>query len=258
MVKATAGAWAALGQRLAGLAWVYQLGRQLLEALFEVAGSPPMLLAAFAFGGRRHPAFPLALGAARAFQESLRCLLVPTCAARSGSLLLLLALAAPLLAGDPARNASSSSKEIAARQAALDRLASQEADPAEAPPPEASAGRAGGGAATESRRGRDLRSSRRVAAGQDAPPMVLIGGFLEVEKGGSVEGDVTVVGGGAQVAGKVYGTLVVVAGSVELGDGAPRSKATWSRWAARSASRGGTRVEGQKVQVAFGDFAGWE
>lgn len=45
VLKATAGMWAALGQKLASLAWVYQLGHQLLKALFEVAGSPPVLLA---------------------------------------------------------------------------------------------------------------------------------------------------------------------------------------------------------------------
>lgn len=98
-----------------------------------------------------------------------------------------------------------------------------------------------------------LTGSRTVAKGETAPGIVLIGGFLEVEKGAQVEGDSTVVGGGAKVDGLVHGTLVVVGGSVELGEEA-LIEGDLIAVGGHIRGSGNGRVEGQKVQIAFGDF----
>lgn len=170
-------------------------------------------------------------------------------------LLILPLLAPPLLADEAAKTREQLEQEIAERQAQLDRLAeraqpAEEAPAEEAPPPVEE---------PERRRHRDedvtFGSSRHIKAGEDAPPIVLIGGYLELEKHAAIEGDVTVVGGGAKIGGKVYGTLVVVGGSVELADGAEVEGDVVSI-GGPIRERGDTRVEGQKVQIAFGEIAG--
>lgn len=193
---------------------------------------------------------------------------------RAGALLsllfLLLAAALPVLAEEPAKTREQLEQEIAERQAELEKLASreqvEEEPSAESTEPVESAADPTGpredeDASAQRRRHRDedvtFGQSRRIVAGHDSGPMVLIGGTLEIEKGAAVEGDATVVGGGARVAGKVFGTLVVIGGGVHLENGADIEGDLISVGAPIREHGDDIRIEGQKVQIAFGDFSGF-
>lgn len=160
---------------------------------------------------------------------------------------LLIGPAGPLRADDAAQTRERLEREIEERQEALDRL-SQEPEPAVIVEE------------TPEIRARDqedvmVGGSRQVREGDRVPGTVLIGGVYGVERGAVVEGDVTVVGGAATVAGEIEGSLVVVGGSVELEEGAEVGGDVVSIGGPIS-DHGHTEVGGQKVQVAFGDLAG--
>jgi hypothetical protein len=175
---------------------------------------------------------------------------------RALAAVLLLCLAIPVFAETPDEKRERLEREIEERQTALDRLA-------EEPPPQIEAEPSGDAAAVEElprspRAGQEdvtLGSSRTVKGGESAPGMVVIGGHFKVEKHGVVEGDVTVVGGSAEVDGEMNGTLVVVGGSASLGDGAKIAGDVISI-GGPIRDHGRVTVDGQRVQVAFGDLGG--
>lgn len=183
---------------------------------------------------------------------------------RAFAALLLLCLATPVFAETPEEKRERLEREIEERQSALDRLAEEPAtDPEEEPAPQIELEQAGGGAVVEElpRRSRadqedvTLGSSRTVKGGESAPGMVVVGGNFKVEKHGVVEGDVTVVGGSAEIAGELEGTLVVVGGSANLHDGAAIAGDVISI-GGPIRDHGRVSVEGERVQVAFGDLGG--
>jgi hypothetical protein len=171
--------------------------------------------------------------------------------------LLLFCLAAPLVAETPEEKRQRLEREIEERQTALDRLAEEPAEVEQAPRIEVEQDVASELPRSSRADHEDvtLGSSRTVRGGESAPGMVVVGGHFKIEKHGVVEGDVTVVGGSAEVDGELKGTLVVVGGSANLGDGAAVEGDVISI-GGPIRDHGQVNIEGQRVQVAFGDLGG--
>ena len=184
---------------------------------------------------------------------------------RALGVLLIFCLVTPVFAETPDEKRERLEREIEERQTALDRLAEEPAaeQAAEEPAPRIEVEPAGGGAVVEElprspradQEDVTLGSSRTVKGGESAPGMVVVGGSFKVEKNGVVEGDVTVVGGSAQIAGELRGTLVVVGGSANLEEGAAVAGDVISI-GGPIRDHGRVSVEGERVQVAFGDLGG--
>lgn len=93
----------------------------------------------------------------------------------------------------------------------------------------------------------------RLDSGETSPSVVVVGGWLEVAEGATVDGDVTVVGGSVRMAGRVRGSLVVVGGANTVTKTAVID-GDMVTVAARYERQRGAKVGGELVQVAVGDW----
>jgi hypothetical protein len=93
----------------------------------------------------------------------------------------------------------------------------------------------------------------RLEPGESSPPVIVLGGWLDVPEGATIDGDVTVVGGSVRMAGRVRGSMVVVGGANTVAKTAVID-GDLVTVAARYERQRGAKVGGELVQVAVGNW----